>query len=99
MNKILQKAEFFITDLYNKKLDKDFIFHSLDHTRRTVKAVNLIGEKEGVTPSDLEILNLAAWFHDAGYTEKYDNHEKSSHSWINDISRNISNRTSPRPHR
>jgi predicted metal-dependent HD superfamily phosphohydrolase len=78
MANILEKAELFITDLYNKKLKPEFIFHSLAHVRRTVKAVNLIGENEKVKPLELEILNLAAWFHDAGYIEKYENHEEVS---------------------
>ncbi len=73
---ILKKAEIFVTGIYNEKLNSKFTFHNLAHIRRVVKSVNLIAENSGVNKSDLEILNLAAWFHDIGHLESYEVHEE-----------------------
>jgi HD superfamily phosphodiesterase len=43
---------------------EDYLFHTLQHTRETVKAVLLIGKNSGLSEKELEIVTLAALFHD-----------------------------------
>ena len=78
MKDILLKAEEFVKEQYEKKDSKKFTFHSLKHVNRTVKAVQLIAENSKVTAAELEILKIAALFHDIGIVESYDNHEEGS---------------------
>jgi HD superfamily phosphodiesterase len=78
MSKILKKCEDFVKDHYTRKVSENLTFHSIAHVRRTVKSALLIGENSGLSSNDLEILALAAWFHDCGHSEIYDGHEDIS---------------------
>ncbi len=64
---IVQKAENFVFRLFKDKLSPDYIYHNFNHTLRVVNNVSEIARAEGVNEEDIEILVLAAWFHDAGY--------------------------------
>ncbi|UOQ53595.1 Pycsar system effector family protein [Hymenobacter cellulosivorans] len=75
---ILKKAKAYITALFEEKLPKSLVYHSFKHTATTVKEAKALGEATELSPEDLEALVLAAWFHDAGYTEVYDGHEYRS---------------------
>ena len=77
MADIITKSEKFITNHFSKKIDSKYTFHSLAHTQRTVKNVILLGENS-LSSSDLEIVIIAAWFHDCGISEDYDSHEDKS---------------------
>ena len=78
MLKILKKCEDFVTDHYAKNFSESVSFHSIAHVRRTVKNALLIGENSKLSSDDMEILTLAAWFHDCGISEMYDGHEDIS---------------------
>ncbi|TGE27353.1 Pycsar system effector family protein [Hymenobacter metallicola] len=75
---IIKKAKAHITTLFEEKLPKPLVYHSFKHTATTVKEAKALGEATELSPEDLEALVLAAWFHDAGYTEVYDGHEYRS---------------------
>ncbi|MCB2406814.1 Pycsar system effector family protein [Hymenobacter lucidus] len=75
---ILKKAKAYITAFFEEKLPKSLVYHSLKHTAATVKEAKALGEASELSAEDLEALVLAAWFHDAGYTEVYDGHEYRS---------------------
>lgn len=77
-NDIVQKSEAFIRQLFDEKLTDDFRFHDLAHTESVVKYTAEIGNKKEVSEEGLEILLVAAWFHDSGYTERYAGHEFAS---------------------
>jgi len=53
-------------------------YHSLDHTRNTVAACREIGDALGLTVAEMEVLLLAGWFHDVGYTVTVRGHEVRS---------------------
>jgi len=78
MNDIIQDAENYISDLYKKKMSKELTFHNLKHIKRTVNAANLLAENSGLTQHEIEILNIAAWFHDVGHIQVYEDHEEKS---------------------
>ncbi|MEM7107214.1 MAG: Pycsar system effector family protein [Bacteroidota bacterium] len=61
-----------------EKLPKGYYYHNLEHTREVVKAVSEIGANSNLTEEDLELVRLAAWYHDLGYTCNYDHHEDES---------------------
>jgi len=78
MTDVTQKAEEFITNFYSQKTNKDLRFHSIKHVKRTVKNVQLLSEESGLSAEEKEILQLAAWFHDTGHAQTYEQHERKS---------------------
>lgn len=78
MSNLIKKAEYFVSALYKEKLNSRFPFHNLKHIQRTVKAVELIADHSKISDSDKEIVTLAAWFHDIGQLEDYEDHEQKS---------------------
>ncbi len=77
---IVSKSENFIKQLFKEKLSADFLFHDLAHTQSVQKFSAQIGRAQNLSEEDLEILDIAAWFHDAGYTEIYSGHENASNT-------------------
>ncbi|ALD22455.1 Pycsar system effector family protein [Hymenobacter sp. DG25A] len=75
---IVKKAKKFIEVFFEEKLPKQLVYHSFKHTATTVKEAAALGQAAGLSATDLEMLLLAAWFHDTGYTEVYDGHEYRS---------------------
>jgi len=78
MNSLIQETEQFVIDLLSEKLDKNFVYHNIAHTQRVVeKSLELI-EGESFSEEQQQVLTLAAWFHDVGYTVNPENHEEES---------------------
>ena len=75
---IISLAEEFVTGFYRENIGAEYVFHDLQHVRNVVEAVRLIGEGCGVDGRRLELLQLAAWFHDCGYIEGAEGHEERS---------------------
>jgi uncharacterized protein len=60
-------------------LSPQLFYHSLDHTRReVVPAADRFASKEGLVGEEFQLLRIAAFFHDLGFTEQYDGHESVS---------------------
>ena len=53
-------------------------YHNIEHTRRVVNNVEIIGRYEKVSEEEMFILKATAWFHDLGYVKAYDGHEDES---------------------
>ena len=61
--------------LLEKHLSKELRYHSIDHTKDVVRAVERIALLENVTDEGLFLLKSAATYHDAGFIEQYDKNE------------------------
>lgn len=61
-----------------KTLPKSYYYHNLDHTREVVWAASEIGTRSDLNEKELELVILAAWYHDLGYSCSYENHEDES---------------------
>lgn len=72
---LVNQVRDFVSDLIKGKLPSEYTYHNLDHTIGVVNAVNILCDAEKVTKSDKDILLVAAWFHDTGYTNGCSNHE------------------------
>src|SRR5262249_42965454 len=72
---IVKEAEQFIGNNLEENLDKQFIFHDVAHTTSIVKAVTEICNEMDIDKHEKRILQVAAWFHDIGYTQRIDQHE------------------------
>lgn len=77
-NNLIKKVEEYVTSFLMERSPKQNLYHSLDHTKEVVAAVVEIGNGEKVSSDELELLTIAAWFHDSGYIEKTKGHEELS---------------------
>lgn len=68
----------FVKKLLKDELDPHLYFHNENHTRYVVDAVLEIGKNTDLTEEELIVVQIAAWFHDVGYTKKYKGHEEVS---------------------
>ncbi len=59
-------------------LDPNLTYHNADHTRRIVKHAERLAAIEGCEGRDLELLRTAALFHDTGFLNGLEDHEKKS---------------------
>lgn len=72
---IVELAANFASNYLSTQLDKKFQFHNFSHTIRVVNAVNEIADELNIDKHQKRILQVAALFHDLGYTRQIENHE------------------------
>ena len=78
-------AKKFVLDKLGKELSSKLPYHSIDHTLDVMQAVEKLAVMEKVNGHDAELLKTAALFHDLGFIETYDGHERASVKLANDI--------------
>lgn len=64
---ILKVTEEYVSSLYDEQQTECLYFHNLGHTKQVVKRVNEIAAHYQLNNRDLQVLLIAAWFHDTGY--------------------------------
>jgi len=74
----LEKVEEYVEHILRVKSPLNNTYHNLAHTRDVVQSSIEIGIGEKLTPAELEMVQIAAWFHDIGYIEKPEGHEEVS---------------------
>jgi uncharacterized protein len=74
----LEELKIHVIELLTHKLNKQYSYHSLEHTLYVYEAANKIADFEKVNDEDREILLAAALLHDIGYIESHINHEFAS---------------------
>ncbi|MBF9252240.1 HD domain-containing protein [Pontibacter sp. 172403-2] len=84
---LIQKAEAFCTQLLKSKLPANLVFHNYQHTAAVAKAAYEIGLHSGLSAEEMQVLLVAAWFHDTGYRDKYKGHEEISKQIATDFLR------------
>ncbi|MCI9844795.1 Pycsar system effector family protein [Flavobacterium pectinovorum] len=75
---LIEQSEDFVSNLLKDKLSNLYSYHNFNHTLTVVSAVKELCKKEEVSDDDKKALLTAAWFHDTGYIEGSENHEKES---------------------
>lgn len=78
MDHLVEKAERYVSDLFNEQLSGGFLYHNFTHTRRVIKSTEELCENSQIDVKQRKILLLAVWFHDTGYTKTYKGHEEES---------------------
>jgi HD superfamily phosphodiesterase len=76
--KIIREVKELVTNLLKNETPETYAYHALDHTVNVVKNAIFIGSNENLTEDEMNILQVAAWFHDVGYIKTYKGHEKES---------------------
>ncbi|MDQ8747470.1 Pycsar system effector family protein [Elizabethkingia miricola] len=75
---LVQKASFFIENLFKDKLSPAFLYHNYKHTQEVVANAEILANADNLNEEEKEILMVACWFHDSGYTEDIMLHEEKS---------------------
>jgi predicted metal-dependent HD superfamily phosphohydrolase len=74
----LQKTEDYALSILKERTPINNRYHSVAHTQDVVHSSIEIGIGERLTPDEMEIVQIAAWFHDLGYIDKSEDHEEIS---------------------
>ncbi|MFH0736096.1 MAG: Pycsar system effector family protein [bacterium] len=82
---VLNLTEEYIYLLYNEKSPTFNIYHDIVHTKEVVEIAGKIGKEIGINDLDLEILLIAAWFHDTGHFETFLDHEEISSKYAEEF--------------
>lgn len=78
MDSNVSKAERYVKQLLQDHLTPDHSYHNLPHTQAVVDAARLLSARHELPEAECEIIELAAWFHDTGFTTTYEEHEEAS---------------------
>lgn len=79
------KAERFILRKLETELSNKLHYHSIEHTKDVVQAVERLALSENVTDEGLFLLKTAASYHDAGFVEQYEKNEPIGVSMASEI--------------
>ena len=69
-------AEEEILQKQKEELPKDLTYHNIEHIEDVVQSSIEIAEHEGVSPGDIRLIRLAAFYHDSGFIKSPKNHEE-----------------------
>jgi predicted metal-dependent HD superfamily phosphohydrolase len=75
---LLAAAESYARHALTQDLDERYVYHTLAHTEQVVEASTQIGQAAHLTQEEIDLIRLAAWFHDLGYLNRYIGHEEES---------------------
>lgn len=65
---LLQETERYVTHFFATRVSPAFLFHNIDHTKDVVAASTTLANYYQLPESERQVLLLAAWFHDTGYS-------------------------------
>ena len=74
--RLAEKARLHVRQWFARRMPKNLRFHNLDHTLSVTRTALALGRATGLDAEQLELLEVAALFHDTGYALGYDEHEK-----------------------
>lgn len=74
----LKSTQVYCTTLLSKANCSELPFHNLEHTKEVVQNVTYLCTAMNIDERDTEILKVAAWFHDTGFSVTYKGHEEES---------------------
>ncbi|MEY4903617.1 MAG: hypothetical protein RLZZ292_1432 [Bacteroidota bacterium] len=67
-----------VTIFFKEHISAEYVFHDVTHTQQVVESTQEIGKGLNMSIDEMEILQIAAWFHDMGYSQGADGHEARS---------------------
>ena len=73
---ILTQAGAYVEAYFRTREPHWAVYHNLKHTKDVVEAAREIGLAVRLSEEQIEIVTLAAWFHDIGYLEDANDHEQ-----------------------
>ena len=73
---ILDDVKTHVEHLFQTRSDEQLVYHNLNHTEHVIKHAVEIGNHYQLSDRDFFIVQCACWFHDVGYLDGRDQHEK-----------------------
>ncbi|UMB54833.1 DUF5706 domain-containing protein [Lutibacter sp. A64] len=77
-NDFFKEVAVYVFNLSKSELSPEVIYHNYEHSQEVAKHAFEIGVAENLNEEDLELLLIAAWFHDTGFIYGFENHEDKS---------------------
>ncbi|PKP33081.1 MAG: hypothetical protein CVU00_11000 [Bacteroidetes bacterium HGW-Bacteroidetes-17] len=77
-NTLLIEAEKFVKNLLEDKLANEFYYHDFKHAMAVKGYVEIIAKECKLNDADLNLLQIAALFHDTGFINSVENHVEHS---------------------
>ena len=74
MNRV-DEIKKFVIERFFTCLPDGLYYHNLEHTLDVFEVTVCIGKAEKLSDTDIELLRVAALFHDTGFVETYENNE------------------------
>jgi uncharacterized protein len=71
-------AKDFVINMLEEKLPASYYYHNVEHSLYVMDKVVEIGSRENCTTKEIDLLSVAALWHDAGYINTYNGHEEES---------------------
>lgn len=68
----------YCSDLLTTSKCRELPFHNLQHTKEVMQNVKYLCAAMDISEQDTEVLIIAAWFHDTGFSVTYKGHEDES---------------------
>ena len=75
---LIKKASTYVETLLRDRKPRWVKFHTFGHAKAVAERCKEIGAASTRSAEDLEVVTLAAWFHDVGYVEGIEGHEERS---------------------
>ena len=75
---ILAASEKHLASFFQQNVGGEFVFHDFLHTRSVVEAATELSAASNLDDKSIDLLQLAAWFHDSGYDQGAEGHEERS---------------------
>ncbi len=72
------KASDFVSVLFKERLAEYLVYHTFEHSKMVADTAQKIGKGMKLGEEGIEVVALAGWLHDTGYTEVYRGHEEIS---------------------
>jgi len=89
MTALLEKTKKHCTQILIESRCNQLAFHNSQHTKEVFNNAQQIGTHENLTQEDLEIVSLAALFHDTGNMDCFKGHEDVSAHKASEYLKNI----------
>ena len=74
----------YILNRLRNELNSDLFYHNASHVTDVMQSAEMIGKLENINDQDMELLKVAALFHDSGFIINSENHEQHSCSIAKD---------------
>lgn len=83
---LLRDVEAYVEKYIHENVEAHFVYHNFQHTCAVVDAARDLAEHYEVDEDEKLAIVLAAWFHDTGYSDGWENHEQrgisNAHRWL-----------------
>jgi predicted metal-dependent HD superfamily phosphohydrolase len=75
---LVQQAEEFVRTLLDTESPEGLSYHDIVHTEYVAGQTLQIGQHSGLSPEEINMALVAAWFHDTGFVTRSKGHEEES---------------------